>query len=399
LDGIDSIPVHGYEIFYHRDTVNIPYPENVNGVKEKGRPEGRSFHHGRFIQKLRAAATKTPNVTVVETEATELVKDEWTGQILGVQSKTAGQKDYYFGSLTVVADGYASKFRKLHIDAQPVVKSKFHGLELIDTKLPRPYHGHVVLGDFPPVLLYQIGTHETRILVDIPNGCPTASIAAGGVKGHMRNVVLPILPEGIKPSFEKALDDGQRIASMPNSWLPPKTNRVPGIIFLGDALNMRHPLTGGGMTVAFNDAVLLADLLSPTNCPNLDDTKLVLKQLKSFHWQRKDITSVINILAQALYSLFAANDQNLRALQRGCFAYFQLGGDCVDGPCGLLAGIIRNPLVLVSHFFSVALYAIWIDANSYPRIFLPFTLLWRGVSLLWTAIVVIVPYIIAELRT
>jgi squalene monooxygenase len=319
--------------------------------------------------------------------------------------------------LTIIADGYGSKFRKLHVDEVKPAKSKFHGLELIDTTLPRPYHGHVILGDFPPVLLYQIGTHETRILVDIPTNCPTALSAVGGVKGHMRNVVLPILPKSIKPSFERALDEGQTIYSMPNSWLPPKTNRIPGILFVGDALNMRHPLTGGGMTVAFNDAVLLADLLSPANVPNLDDTKVVLKQLKSFHWQRKDITSVINILAQALYSLFAANgmfafnfwplfyslnkhiDANLRALQRGCFGYFQLGGNCVDGPCGLLAGIIRNPLVLVSHFFSVALYAIWIDACAYPYVLLPFTLLWRGVSLLWTAIVVIVPYIWAELRS
>lgn len=209
--------------------------------------------------------------------------------------------------MTVVADGYASKFRKLHVESAPIVKSKFHGLELVDCKLPRKFHGHVILGDFPPILLYQIGTRETRILVDIPHDCPSASIAAGGVKGHMRNVVAAALPESIRPSFEQALDSGAVIRSMPNSWLPPKMNRLPGIIFLGDALNMRHPLTGGGMTVAFNDAVLLADLLSPTNCPNLDDSKMVLRQLKAFHWQRKGLTSVINILAQALYSLFAAN--------------------------------------------------------------------------------------------
>jgi squalene monooxygenase len=187
------------------------------------------------------------------------------------------------------------------------VKSKFFGLELIDCKLPMPQHGHVLLGDFSPILLYQIGEHETRILVDIPENCPTAAPAAGGVRNHMREVVLPVLPEGVKASFLRALESGTAIRSMPNSWLPPKTNTVPGVVVLGDAMNMRHPLTGGGMTVAFNDVVLLADLLSPENVPNLDDTKLVLKQLKKFHWKRKDVTAVINILAQALYSLFAAN--------------------------------------------------------------------------------------------
>ena len=53
---------------------------------------------------------------------------------------------------------------------------------------------------------------------------------------------------------------------MPNSWLPPSTNRTPGMVILGDAMNMRHPLTGGGMTVAFNDVVLLRGVVGAGEC-------------------------------------------------------------------------------------------------------------------------------------
>ncbi|KAL8975944.1 MAG: hypothetical protein Q9177_006953, partial [Variospora cf. flavescens] len=151
-----------------------------------------------------------------------------------------------------------------------------------------------------------IGTHETRALVDVPEGTPTASHANGGVKEHLRRVVLPSLPKCVQSSFEKALDDG-KIRSMPNSWLPPSTQQVPGMVLLGDAMNMRHPLTGGGMTVAFNDVLMLRDLLSPEQVINLGDTERVKRQMRTFHWRRKNLTSVINILAQALYSLFAAN--------------------------------------------------------------------------------------------
>ncbi|KAF2675464.1 squalene monooxygenase [Microthyrium microscopicum] len=397
LEGIDSIPCHGYEVIYHQNPVHIPYPPYM--VSESGEaPEGRSFHHGRLIANLREAAHNTANVTVIESTVTSLVNDEYTGQILGVQCKTAGAKDCFFGSLTIIADGSSSNFRKFHSKDAPVVRSRFWALEMIDPVLPRKYHGHVLLGDFSPILIYQIGTHETRILVDIPLDSPTATPKAGGVPNHMREVVLPVLPDGVKESFSKALEAGN-LRSMPNQWLPPRTNKLPGALFIGDAFNMRHPLTGGGMTCAFNDAVLLSNLLSPQNVPSLNNTKLVLKQLKTFHWKRKDVTAVINILAQALYSLFAANDDNLRALQAGCFQYFKLGGNCVDGPCGLLAGIIRNPLVLIGHFFAVAVYAIWIDARKYPTILLPFTLLIRGVVLLYTACVVIFPYIFAELRS
>ena len=313
LEDIDAIRVKGYQVIYYGEGVEIPYPLNADSkdrseksIRAGDRPEGRSFHHGRFVQNLRAAAMRQPNISVVETTVMGLVKDGYTGQVLGVESSTHGEKDFYFGRLTVVADGYASKFRKEYIPHQPVVRSKFWGLELIDADLPMPLYGHVLLGHDSPVLLYQIGTHETRALVDVPEGLESTKTENGGIKGHLRNVVLPNLPKRVQPSFEAALEKGS-LRSMPNSFLPPSTNKTRGMIMLGDAMNMRHPLTGGGMTVAFNDAVLVQELLSPEIVPDLGDTDLVLKQMKTFHWQRKQLTSVINILAMALYSLFAAN--------------------------------------------------------------------------------------------
>jgi squalene monooxygenase len=337
------------------------------------------------------------NVTVVEATATELVRSGYTGQVLGVEATVQGEASSFFGSLTIVADGYASKFRKEFRKDVPVVKSKFWALELIDADMPMPYHGHVVLGDGAPVLLYQIGTHETRALIDIPENLPTASVQAGGVKAHLKNIVLPSMPKQVQPSFLAAIEKGW-LRSMPNSWLPPTTNRQPGLIVIGDAMNMRHPLTGGGMTVAFNDAVLLAELLSPETVPLLDDTTFVLKQMRTFHWRRKNLTSVINILAQALYSLFAADDAQLKALQMGCFHYFKLGGNCIDGPVGLLAGIIRQPFVLFYHFFAVAIYAMWIYITSGNIFLLPVRMI-MSTGVFWKACIVIFPYILSELRS
>lgn len=414
LEEIDAVKVFGYDVIYFGEEVRISYPANalhdggeiegdekshtdeMRGTKRK-RPEGRSFHHGRFIQRLRQKAMEKENVEVVEATATELVRSEYNGQIVGVEATVKGEKDCFFGGLTIIADGYASKFRKEFREDAPVVRSKFWGLELIDAKLPMPNHGHVILGDGAPVLLYQIGTHETRALVDVPDNVPSASIANGGVKGHLKNVVLPSLPAEVRPSFEAAIDR-DRLRSMPNSWLPPTTNKQPGLVILGDAMNMRHPLTGGGMTVAFNDAVMFSELLSPTNVPMLDDTDLVLKQMRAFHWQRKGLSSVINILAQALYSLFAADDSQLKALQMGCFHYFKLGGNCIDGPVGLLAGIIRQPFVLFYHFFAVALYAMWIYIMTGSPLLIPVRML-SSVGVFAKACVVIFPYIFSELRT
>lgn len=415
LENIDSIRVKGYEVIYYGQEVEIPYPENSvqstervrelgekreaeeDNSRERRRPEGRSFHHGRFIQRLREATMREPNISLIEATVTGTVKNGWTGQVMGVDCLTKGEPDAHFGQLTVLADGYASRFRKEYISHSPVSKSKFWGLELIDAELPRPMHGHVVLGKGAPVLLYQIGSRETRALVDIPEGLESTSPANGGVKGHLRNVVLPSLPPCVQPSFSRALDAG-KLRSMPNSFLPPSTNRTAGMILLGDAMNMRHPLTGGGMTVAFNDVVLLRDLLDTSIVPDLGDTKLVRQQMKTFHWRRKNLTSVINILAQALYSLFAANDTQLKALQRGCFGYFQRGGNCIDGPVGLLAGIIRQPLVLFYHFFAVAVLAIWLLWRESPLWRLPLTMI-SSVEIFWKACVVLFPFIFSELKS
>jgi squalene monooxygenase len=418
LEGIDSVVVKGYDVIYYGQEVEIPYPANTATIrkggfegspnKSKSRPEGRSFHHGRFIRRLREACAREPNISIVETKVISSISSSHSPLVLGVKSETlnpsTGRKemDYYFGNLTIIADGYASIFRKKYIKHAPVVKSKFYALELIDVPLPAPNHGHVILGDAAPVLLYQIGTHETRALIDVPEHLPTASPAAGGVKGYLKNIILPSLPEICQPSFAAALEKG-KLRSMPNSWLPPSTQQVPGMVILGDAMNMRHPLTGGGMTVAFNDVVLLSELLSIAKVPDLSDSRAVQKAMREFHWQRKNLSSIINILAQALYSLFAANDRQLKALQLGCFRYFQRGGQCVDGPVGLLAGIIRQPLVLFYHFFAVAFLSIWIlfgqtvggitGAWRIPYAFL------ESVFVFWKACVVIFPFIFSEMRS
>lgn len=70
----------------------------------------------------------------------------------------------------------------------------------------------------------------------------------------------------------------------------------------------------------------------------------------------------------------------------------------IDGPAGLLAGLIQQPLVLFNHFFAVAFLAIWVLFSESPVYKLPYVLV-QCVMVFWTACVVIFPYIFAELRS
>ena len=434
LEGIDAVPVEGYQVFYGPRSVPIPYPiekqqEAKKGVVSgSGKIEGRSFHHGKFVQSLRAKALAQPNVTPYEATVRDLIYDA-SGKVNGITAswkQTEGNQAPFFvhAPLTIIADGCFSKFRKTHGSTiAPLVRSNFVGLELKDAPLPAPHHGHVVLGPSGPTLLYQIGSDTTRILIDV-QGEKLPSVAKGDLQRHIREKVIPHLPEQLHACILKELDNGQRLRSMPNSFLPPsmqgQNDAVRGVIVVGDAMNMRHPLTGGGMSVGLWDAVHLTNALGgaewrpqPENKSDhvdLANWDTLKPALRAWHWNRKGLSSVINILAQALYSLFGADDANLEVLREGCFKYFELGGECVNGPVSLLSGLAHEPMLLISHFFAVALYSIY-TLFAHPRLYpgekverkpsvLEYpALMWRSVMVFYTACIVILPVIFTELRS
>lgn len=82
------------------------------------------------------------------------------------------------------------------------------------------------------------------------------------------------------------MDEGN-IKTMANRSMPAAPQPTPGAILLGDSFNMRHPLTGGGMTVALSDVVILRDLLRPLD--DINDSVSLCKYLDSFYTLRKVI--------------------------------------------------------------------------------------------------------------
>ncbi|CCM03056.1 uncharacterized protein FIBRA_05175 [Fibroporia radiculosa] len=410
LDGIDAIPVHGYCVVLNGKPVHIPYPDAK---------EGRSFHHGRFIQALRAKAKKASGVDVVEATVSELIECPKTGRVLGVRAArkqdgasegSAVEKESFFADLTVVADGCFSNFRSTVLagaGVKPETKSHFVGVVLEDARLPMSQHGTVVLVEgHGPVLLYQIAQHDTRMLVDLKVPLPS------DIKEVILSEIAPQLPSSLQEPVRTALAK-DRLRRMPNSFLPPAEqggqHTKEGVFLLGDSWNMRHPLTGGGMTVALNDVVMLKELL--THVDDLSDWRQVSRVLHRWHWSRKRFASTINILSVALYDLFGADDECLGVLRTGCFKYFELGGDCVRGPVSMLSGLEQSTVLLARHFFAVAFYAIWVmfthprdlrvaekPVYARPRLDEYPLLLLKCIQVFWTACVVFLPLVWTEIR-
>lgn len=92
--------------------------------------------------------------------------------------------------LTIVADGCFSKFRKGLVNASVVVPSHFAGLILTSCPQFKTGFAEIVLpvGGSGPILVYQISSTCTRVLVDIRGKMPS------DVKQYMVDTVAPELP-------------------------------------------------------------------------------------------------------------------------------------------------------------------------------------------------------------
>ncbi|KAL8142829.1 hypothetical protein V2J09_015861 [Rumex salicifolius] len=381
---IDAQHIVGYALYKDGRPTKLSYPLE----SFQADVAGRSFHNGRFVQRMRELAASLPNIKMEEGTVTSLLEDN--GTVGGVQYKTkTGQQLTAYAPLTVVCDGCFSNLRRYLCKTKVKVHSHFVGLILENCQIPFANHGHVILADPSPILFYPISSTEVRCLVDVP-GEKVPSISNGEMAHYLKTIVAPQVPSELYNSFISSVDKGS-IRTMPNRSMPADPLATPGALLLGDAFNMRHPLTGGGMTVALSDIVVLKDLLEPIS--NLNDSYTLCSYLESFYTLRKPVASTINTLADALYKVFCASpDKARQEMRRACFDYLSLGGVFSEGPIALLSGLNPRPLSLILHFFAVAIYGV-------GRLLFPFPSPKRillGARLISGASAIIFPIIKAE---
>ncbi|OSX76193.1 hypothetical protein BU14_0203s0004 [Porphyra umbilicalis] len=361
VDGIDAQAIRGYGLFFGDKRTCVDYVDAAaalpaagggggGGGGGKAPPPadvaGRSFHNGRFVRRLRELAAATPGVTLARGTVTSLVEDPSTGTVTGVAFRdgpaATAPVQTASAALTIACDGCFSRLRAAAVPASdctpPIaVASRFVGLLLAAGGLPYPGHGHVVLADPAPVLFYPVSSTAVRCLVDVP---PSVG-AAVDLGAHMAGVIAPQLPDGLRAPFEAAVAAGGW-RTMPNRTMVAAPAVRPGALLLGDAFNMRHPLTGGGMTVALSDVGLLRAALA--GVPDLTDTAAVGAALGGVAAARKPLSSTINILANALYAVLSPGSAPSRvAMRAACFDYLARGGAAPPTRWRCSAACARRP--------------------------------------------------------
>ncbi|MDD5411138.1 MAG: FAD-dependent monooxygenase [Methylobacter sp.] len=331
LDGFDAQPVEGYALLQGEEKTTIPYPHHYKGM---------GLHNGRFLQQIRASALHNESVKQIHGKALQLLENE-RNEIVGVsyrESLTSEIKSIY-APLTITSDGFFSNFRDHLSNNEKTVTSYFIGLILKDCEMPFPKHGHVFLSGPTPFICYPISNNEVRLLIDFPGKqLPRKQL----LQQHLDANVTPYIPECMRNSYEQALQEGG-FKVMPNHYMAAKPIIRKGAVMLGDALNMRHPLTGGGLTAVFSDIQILSTHLLAM--PDFNKTDLIHEKIEAYYRDRQKANANVNILANALYGVMSNS-----LLKTAVFKYLQCGGTNAQESIAMLAGLNRNHYTLMKQF-------------------------------------------------
>jgi squalene monooxygenase len=140
------------------------------------------------------------------------------------------------------------------------------------------------------------------------------------------------------------------------------------------------------MTVAFTDCLSFASAIDSVT--DLNNSKQIDSIIANHYQVRKQSVRVINILADALYSVFCLRFDDLR---RACFAYLSYPV-LYAGPVRLLSGISSSQPALIIHFFSVAFFGMLYTLFPFPT---PMAVI-AAIQMLRHALQIILPLIVKE---
>jgi squalene monooxygenase len=385
LEGIDAQPIRGYAMRLQDNWLTIDYKQEEGFLPLSG----FGFRYGRFVQNLRQLCRKSGSIDCIQGNVEEIIQDRH--KVHGVRIRNGGDTENLFARLTIICQGSQSSLGKSLNKSRTEIKGFMLGLILKGCNLPYEHYGHIILADPAPILSYPVGKDKIRVLIDFPKDVP--SLKAEARTQYLLEKILPQMPVELQEGFERAVREGGHKAKA-TSLLASRPIIKKGILLLGDSLNMRHPITGGGMTVAFTDVKALADKLQRPG--DLDEQNIMKEIVQEFYRDRHQENASINILAYALYCIFRHG-----LLKRACFNYLREGGVNAYEPMSILSGTSRNRITLFKHFFAVAVYALlhrvkMRQGSSNPRnadeagIF-------QSISALFYAVRILIPLVLDEI--
>ncbi|KAG2298435.1 hypothetical protein Bca52824_034907, partial [Brassica carinata] len=290
---------------------------------------------------------------------------EEKGVIKGVIYKnTACQETTAFAPLTVVCDGCYSNLRRSLVDNIEEIHTYMVGYITRNSQLYDPKNLHLILSRPMVCVMYQISSDEVRCIAEIPADS-VPSMANGEMSTFLKESMAPQIPIQLREIFIKGINDGAKMKVVATKSMSAALSEKKGVIVLGDAFNMRHPLIASGMMVVLSDILILRHLLKPLE--NLANVTQVSQVIKNFNEIRKPMSATVNTLGSAISQvLVATKDEAKEAMRQGCYDYLCSGGFRTSGLMALLGGMNPRPLTLILHLFGITFTSIGHLLSPFP---------------------------------
>ena len=284
------------------EPIMLPYPEGLHGL---------TCEHAAIVSHLHEAIENEPGVDFFPHARVRSVEDE------RVTFSRNGTAESVTAARIVGADGRASVVRRsLGLPIKLKTCSRMVGVTVKGATLPLEGYGHVLCGGPGPILVYRLGEHCVRIIVDVPSDNWTP----GDRVGFLSDSYAGLLPEALRTAFVEALKTGQFHAAA-NELSPRVTYGSPRRVLIGDAAGHYHPLTAVGMTLGFGDALTLAES----------------KDFHDFTTKRFHATHTPELLAMELYEVFADHRPEVVAVRHAIYRRWRTSSSFRNRTIRLLA--------------------------------------------------------------
>ncbi len=284
------------------EPIVLPYPDGSHGLV---------CEHAALVSRLREAIENESSVDFILHARVRAVED---GRVTFTRN---GTDESVTAARIVGADGRASIVRRsLGLSTSPVTCSRMMGVILRGVGLPLEGYGHVLCGGPGPMLIYRLGEHCVRVIVDVPVDRWTRQDGIGFVS----EAYAGVLPETLRPAFVEALRAGQ-FHTAANALRPRVTYGSPHRVLIGDAAGHYHPMTAVGITLGFGDALTLAEG----------------EDFHDFTTKRVQATRTPEFLAMGFYEVFADNRAEVVAIRHAVYRRWRAKSAIRDRTMRLLA--------------------------------------------------------------
>ena len=287
---------------------------------------GMSIEHHKIVDALRSRCLEEGNVRFhSNARATRIDGQNLTYQLNGATTTVHAPLIVGAAGKNKVTDA------ALGIERESMSYSRMAGVLLEDADVPFEGYGHVFLGGPGPVLAYRVAENLVRMCIDVPLTMPVNQ----GRAATLWEGFAPVLPEALRPAFRNSLEAG-RLSWAANKIRPRVEFGREGLALVGDAVGHHHPLTALGMTLGFQDAMALADA----------------KSFAAFRRERLRGSRVPEMLAVALYEVFADGSDETVSIRRAVYELWRRSPDERLRTMGLLAGDDARVLSFARSFLS-----------------------------------------------